>query len=79
MADPWPKRAKQIAARLRALREEAGFSQEQLAYTAGISRNHVQLLERGIGAWVNPRLSTLYGLADALGCRVADLLPDDAV
>jgi transcriptional regulator with XRE-family HTH domain len=79
VADPWPKRARQIATRLRGLREDAGLSQEQLAYAAGISRNHVQMLERGIGTWVNPRLSTLYGLADALGCRLADLLPDDAL
>jgi len=79
VADPWPRRAKQIATRLRTLREDAGLSQEQLAYSAGISRNHVQMLERGVGAWVNPRLATLYGLADALGCRVAELLPDDAL
>jgi transcriptional regulator with XRE-family HTH domain len=79
VADPWPRRAKQIATRLRTLRENAGFSQEQLAYKAGVSRNHVQMLERGVGARVNPRLSTLYGLAEALGCRVAELLPDDAL
>ena len=56
----------------------AGLSQENLAYAAGLSRNHIQKLERGIDALPNPTLRTLYGLADALGCRVVDLLPPDA-
>ena len=67
-----------MARALRRLRLDAGLTQEALAYAAGISRNHVQLLERGVGGGANPRLSTLYALADALGCKVIDLLPPDA-
>lgn len=67
-----------MARALRRRRLEAGLSQESLAYAAGLSRNHIQLLERGIGALPNPTLRTLYALAEALTCRVVDLLPPDA-
>jgi transcriptional regulator with XRE-family HTH domain len=67
-----------MAHAIRRRRLEAGLSQESLAYTAGLSRNHIQLMERGIGAPPNPTLRTLYALADALACRVVDLLPPDA-
>ena len=78
-ANPWPRREAAIARQLRELREGAGWSQEYLAHQAGISRNQVQMLERGVGGRANPKLSTLYGLAEALGCRVIDLLPPDAL
>ncbi|MHB8341665.1 MAG: helix-turn-helix transcriptional regulator [Mycobacteriales bacterium] len=77
-ANPWPRREAAMARSLRRLRLAAGLSQEGLAYAAGLSRNHVQLLERGVGGAPNPRLRTLYALADALGCKVIDLLPSDA-
>ena len=67
-----------MARAIRGRRLGAGLSQEGLAYAAGLSRNHIQLLERGIGALPNPTLRTLYALADALACRVVDLLPPDA-
>lgn len=76
--DPWPSRSRQIAEALRDGRARSGLTQEQLAHAAGISRNHLQLLERGVGGVANPRLATLYALADALGVRVVDLLPYDA-
>ncbi len=69
---------RQIAERLRAARAATGLSQEALAHAAGISRNHLQALERGVGGQANPRLSTLYALAGALGVKVVRLLPDDA-
>lgn len=67
-----------MARTLRRRRLDAGLSQESLAYAAGLSRNHIQLLEREVGALPNPTLRTLYALADALACRVIDLLPPDA-
>lgn len=76
--DPWPARNDAMAERLRALRTARSLSQEQLAEAAGISRNHVQMLERGSPNSANPRLSTLYRLAEALQAQVVDLLPPDA-
>lgn len=67
-----------MARTLRHRRLEAGLSQEGLAYAAGLSRNHIQLLEREVGALPNPTLRTLYAIAEALDCRVIDLLPPDA-
>jgi transcriptional regulator with XRE-family HTH domain len=66
-----------MAEAIRAARLRLGMTQEQLAHAAGISRNHVQLLERGIGTETNPRLTTLYALADALQVRPLALLPRD--
>nr|WP_235684137.1 helix-turn-helix transcriptional regulator [Mycolicibacterium mageritense] len=49
-----------------------------MADAAGISRNHLQLLESGLGnrdgSPANPRLSTLQGLATVLGTDVPALV-----
>jgi transcriptional regulator with XRE-family HTH domain len=77
-SDEMADRGRQLADKLLAARTAAGLTQEALAQAAHLSRNHLQVLERGVGARANPRLSTLYALAAALGVRVVDLLPDDA-
>jgi transcriptional regulator with XRE-family HTH domain len=46
-----------------ALRKEAGFSQEELAFRADVHRTEVSLIERGKR---DPRLGTLVKLARAL-------------
>lgn len=61
--------------RVRELRDGQGLTQEQLAERAGITRNHLQLVELGVvnrrtREPMNPRLGTLVGLARALGVRV---------
>jgi len=48
---------------LRAARERAGISQEELAFRAGIDRTFVSRLERGIR---QPTITTLIGLSSAL-------------
>jgi transcriptional regulator with XRE-family HTH domain len=48
---------------LRAKRKELGFSQESLALEAGIDRNFVSLLERGLN---QPSLTTIFKIAKAL-------------
>lgn len=48
---------------LRHLRREAGLSQEQLALEAGIERNFVSLIERGIN---QPTIRVIFKLAGAL-------------
>ena len=73
--------AKAFGTTLRRLRHEQGLSQETLAFTAGITKNQVQLLEAGRASGVkdsvgssNPRISTLAGLARVLGMSVSKLL-----
>jgi transcriptional regulator with XRE-family HTH domain len=56
---------------LRQLRKDAGLTQEQLALTAGIERNFVSLIERGIN---QPALKMIFKLGDALGTPPSEIL-----
>jgi transcriptional regulator with XRE-family HTH domain len=73
--------ARIFGARVRSLREQQNLSQEKLGHAAGISKNAQQLLESGRSSSKhssppsNPRMSTLYGLAEALGVSPLELLP----
>ncbi|HEY4214450.1 MAG TPA: helix-turn-helix domain-containing protein [Steroidobacteraceae bacterium] len=60
-----------FGAALRESRMEVGFSQEQLALTAGIDRTYASLLERGLRT---PTLTVLLLLADTLGVSAALLV-----
>ncbi len=48
---------------LREIRQERGYSQEQLGFKSGYHRTYISLLERGLK---NPTLNTLFDLAQAL-------------
>jgi DNA-binding XRE family transcriptional regulator len=61
-----------IGERIRALRDEAGMTQQALASAAGIGRVTLVRIERGEQS---PRYDTLAGLAKALDRSVADLVP----
>lgn len=52
-----------------------GLTQGDLAEAAGLSRQQVGLIESGR---VDPRLSSLVALADALGCELVEILGDAA-
>lgn len=72
--------AKRLAVALKAARIERGFSQEKLAFGAGIKKNQMQLLEAGRASGrkgetgcSNPQMATIYGLAKALDLTVAEL------
>ncbi|WP_188111315.1 helix-turn-helix domain-containing protein [Nocardioides antri] len=65
-----------VARNLTAARGALGWSQEQLADQAGVSRATVNQLEGGASANGDPRLSTIASLAAALGISPMFLLLD---
>lgn len=56
---------------VRRLREEAGLSQEQLAFEAGMKRSYLSDVERGVR---NPTVRALARLATALAVDPRSLL-----
>ena len=63
-----------VGKNLRHLRQAQGWSQEDLALTAGVDRTYVSGVERGVR---NPTVSVLWQLASALQVEVAVLLLHD--
>ncbi|MCW3024315.1 MAG: family transcriptional regulator [Conexibacter sp.] len=61
----------QMAANIRRTRKELGWSQETLAYEAGLHATEISRLERGMG---EPRPGTVTHVADALGASSGVLL-----
>lgn len=61
-------------AKLRRRRIEAGLNQIDLAERTGLHRSHIGFLEKGRRGTT---ARTLSSLAEALGCRIADLMPDE--
>ena len=53
-----------IGAKLRALREKLGMSQEEVAERAGVDRTYISILERGLKS---PTLDTMEKICAALG------------
>ncbi len=62
---------KVFAQNLRRLRTEKGWSQEDLAYEAGVDRTYVSALERGV---YNASISMIEKLAKVLEVEPAALL-----
>jgi transcriptional regulator with XRE-family HTH domain len=56
---------------LRLVRKEAKLSQEQLALSAGVERNFVSLIERGVN---QPTIRVVFKLAHALGVSPSKLI-----
>ena len=56
---------------LRALRAERGLSQEALALEAGIQRNYVSLIERGVN---QPTITIIFKLSAALEVQPSKLI-----
>lgn len=63
--------AKTIGQRIRALREEQGLSQEQLAAKSGVHRTYVGMVER---AEKNISVTSLAKFSKALGSTMSSLL-----
>ncbi len=60
-----------LAANIRRLRRERGWSQEALADEAGLDRTYVSGIERMVR---NPTVTVIERLARALDCALGDLL-----
>jgi transcriptional regulator with XRE-family HTH domain len=56
---------------LRSLRAERGLSQEALALNAGIQRNYVSLIERGIN---QPTITIIFKLSAALEMQPSQMI-----
>ena len=59
-----------VGRNLKRLREEAGLSQEGLAYEADLHRTYISGVERGIR---NPTVTVLKKIADGLGVDPGEL------
>ncbi len=72
--------SRELAHKLRLLRDASGLSQESVAHQAGISAYTYQKFEKGEskpGTPMNPRLFTLLALANVFDIDVRDLLTFD--
>ena len=56
---------------LRAARQAARLTQEELGFEAGLSRNYISLLEKD---QYTPTIDVLFRLCDALGIRASELI-----
>ena len=65
-----------FSARLRWLRQQRGYSQQQLADIANVEQSTVRRIERVQRA---PTLDLLISLSRALGLEVRDLVDDPAI
>lgn len=75
----WWKYARALGVKLQRARLAKGMSQEAVAHAAGISTFTYQKFEKGEsrpGTPMNPRLRTLFALADALEMGVGELVEE---
>src|SRR5580704_10785034 len=67
---PTDLKAKAVGVVVRELREQAGHSQERLSNECGFDRTYISRVERGI---INPTISRLWRIADALESPLSDI------
>jgi transcriptional regulator with XRE-family HTH domain len=60
-----------FGARVKALRQENGLTQEQLASNCGLHKNYIGMIERGER---NPSLLNIHIIAKGLGKSMLELL-----
>jgi transcriptional regulator with XRE-family HTH domain len=63
-----------LATRIRELREAKGFSLEELATKAGVSKTYLWELERDTAGTKKPSADVLLRIASALSTTIADLM-----
>lgn len=79
--DAWIEFTRELGHNLLRARIAKDMSQERLAHKAGISAFTYYKYEKGEsrpGTPMNPRLLTLVALCQALGVKLADVLPREA-
>ena len=59
--------------KLRDIRLDLGYSQEELSFKAGLHRTYISSVERGKR---NISLANIKKLSDALGLKMKDLMPE---
>ena len=59
--------------KLRDIRLDLGYSQEELSFKAGLHRTYISSVERGKR---NISITNIKKLADALGLKMKDLMPE---
>lgn len=77
----WGPYAVQLGEALRRAREARQFSQEYVAYRAGITRGTYMRYEAGMSvssAPANPSLRSLLALSQVLEVPIAELIPPEA-
>ncbi len=77
----WSAYVQRLATALRRAREEAGLSQEDVAYRAGLTRYTYQKYEKGEsrpGRPANPTLRSILTLSQVLDVPLSRLVPDEA-
>ncbi|MEO8581779.1 MAG: helix-turn-helix transcriptional regulator [Patescibacteria group bacterium] len=60
-----------LAIHLRSLRDDKGFTQEELAFKAGINTAYYSHLERGV---YSPTMFIMWRIAQALGIKLEELM-----
>jgi transcriptional regulator with XRE-family HTH domain len=68
---PVALKEKAVGVVLREFREQAGQSQETLSGACGFDRTYISRVERGI---INPTISRLWKIADALGTPLSQIV-----
>jgi len=74
----WDGFARELGHNIQRERARAKYSQDRVAYEAGLSRYTYQKLEKGEsrpGTPANPTVKTLLAVAQVLGVNLTDLLP----
>lgn len=77
----WVVYARELGHNIQRERARAGYTQDRVAYEAGLSRYTYQKLEKGEsrpGTPANPTIKTLLAVAQVLGVELMDLLPAEA-
>ncbi|WP_094666986.1 helix-turn-helix domain-containing protein [Bifidobacterium myosotis] len=75
----WSRYAQELGLNMQRLRIARDFSQEHVAYKAGLSRYTYQKFEKGEsmpGTPANPSLRNIMAIAQVLGVTLDELLPE---
>jgi transcriptional regulator with XRE-family HTH domain len=68
-----PKLAK-ISSKLKKARISKGFTQDSLSELSGVNIKSIASYEQNFERLSNASISTVYRLADALGCEIEDII-----